>query len=187
MKAVADASALLSLEYMGVLDDLLNIADIYTTESVNEELKEITCFRDEKSGIAKRILLHVSDGKVKCIHIPKNNLCVLCASVAIFLLSHGDSETQRRARNNSQELLAFIFTLIIRIIPTAKSMIPIQARSIAGIILSVRGIEPPPVPWNMTYTSPAKRPNDGLTIGNVPLPPFPWRYSAVPLPILLVP
>lgn len=97
MKAVADASALLSLEYMGVLDDLLNISDIYTTESVNEELKEITGFRDEKSGIAKRILLHVSDGKVKCIdskgdmhskNTSLNHCFALCLSAKIpFLLT----------------------------------------------------------------------------------------------------
>jgi hypothetical protein len=39
---------------MGVLDDVLDIADIYTTGSVNEELKEIAGFRDEKSSIDKR-------------------------------------------------------------------------------------------------------------------------------------
>jgi|GEM_PF-3519504 len=101
MKAVADASALLSLEYMGVLDDLLNIADIYTTESVNEELKEITGFRDERSGIAKRILLHVSDGKVKCIdskgdmhskNISLNHCFALCLSAKIHFLLTEDAD-----------------------------------------------------------------------------------------------
>lgn len=97
MKAVADASALLSLEYMGVLDDLLNLADIYITESVKEELKEITGFRDEKSVIAKRIILHVSDGKVKCIdskgdmhskNISLDHCFALCLSAKIpFLLT----------------------------------------------------------------------------------------------------
>ncbi|MDO8725333.1 MAG: hypothetical protein Q7J35_04620 [Candidatus Methanoperedens sp.] len=101
MKAVADTSALLSLEYMGVLDDLMNIADIYTTESVNEELKEITGFRDEKSGIAKKILLHVSDGKIKCIdakgdihskNIPLNHCLALCLSAKIPVLLTEDAD-----------------------------------------------------------------------------------------------
>ncbi|MDD5614751.1 MAG: hypothetical protein PHH85_00955 [Candidatus Methanoperedens sp.] len=101
MKAVADASAFLSLEYMGVLDDLLNIADIYTTESVNEELKEITGFRDEKSGIAKKILLHFSDGKIKCIdamgdmhskYISLNHCFALCLSAKIPVLLTEDAD-----------------------------------------------------------------------------------------------
>jgi len=101
MKAVVDASALLSLEYMGVLDDLLKIADIYTTESVNEELKDITGFRDEKSGIAKKILLHVSDGKIKCIdakgdkhsrNISLNHCFSLCLSAKIPVLLTEDAD-----------------------------------------------------------------------------------------------
>ena len=101
MKAVADASALLSIEYMGVLDDLLNISDIYTTESVNEELKEIKGFRDEKSGIAKKILLHVSDGKIKCIdakgdmhskNISLNHCFALCLSAKIPILLTEDAD-----------------------------------------------------------------------------------------------
>jgi len=97
MKAVADTSALLSLEYMEVLDDLLTMADIYTTESVKEELKAITGFRDEKSGIAKKILLQVSDGKIKCIdakgdmhskNSSLNHCFALCLSAKIpFLLT----------------------------------------------------------------------------------------------------
>ena len=67
MKAVADASSLLSLEYMGILDDALNIMEIYTTGSVSKELKEIAGFRDEKSGIAKKILHLVKDNKIKCL------------------------------------------------------------------------------------------------------------------------
>lgn len=101
MKAVVDASALLSLEYMGVLDDLLNIADIYTTESVNEELKDITGSRDEKSGIAKKILLHVSDGKIKCIetnvnmhskYISLNHCFALCLGAKIPILLTEDAD-----------------------------------------------------------------------------------------------
>ena len=101
MKAVADTSALLSLEYMGVLDDIMNIADIYTTESVNEELKEIKGFRDEKSGIAKKILLHISDGKIKCIdakgdmhskNISLNHCFALCLSAKIPILLTEDAD-----------------------------------------------------------------------------------------------
>ncbi len=88
MKAVADVSALLSLEYMGVLDDTLGIADIYTSGSVDEELNEIAGFRDEKSGIAKKILTHISDGRIKRIDIKsessnKNALMGQCLSLCI--------------------------------------------------------------------------------------------------------
>jgi len=86
MKAVADTSALLSLEYMGLLDDCTGIADIYTTGSVDEELKEIAGFRDEKSGIAKKILTLISDGKIKRIDIKgeaKNAFMSQCLSLCI--------------------------------------------------------------------------------------------------------
>jgi len=101
MKAVADVSALLSLEFMGVLDDTLGIADIYTTGSVDEELKEIAGFRDEKSGIAKKILTHISDGKIKRIDIrvesPNKNAlmghCIsLCISAKIPVLLTDDAD-----------------------------------------------------------------------------------------------
>lgn len=101
MKAVADASALLSLEYMGVLDDTLGIADIYTTGSEDEELNEIAGFRDEKSGFAKKILTHISDGKIKRIEIkgeayPKNanmSQCLaLCISAKIPVLLTDDAD-----------------------------------------------------------------------------------------------
>ncbi len=101
MKAVADVSALLSLEYMGLLDDVPGIADIYTTGSVDEELNEIAGFRDEKSGIAKKILTHISDGKIKRIDIKgeshtKNasmNQCLsLCISAKIPVLLIDDAD-----------------------------------------------------------------------------------------------
>lgn len=101
MKAVADVSALLSLEYMGLLDDCTGIADIYTTGSVDEELNEIAGFRDEKSGIAKKILTHISDGKIKRINIKgdsyqKNafmNQCLsLCISAKIPVLLTDDAD-----------------------------------------------------------------------------------------------
>ncbi len=101
MKAVADANALLSLEYMRVLDDTLSIADIYTTGSVDEELNEIAVFRDEKSGIAKKILTHINDGKIKRIEIkgetsPKNanmSQCLaLCISAKIPVLLTDDAD-----------------------------------------------------------------------------------------------
>ncbi len=86
MKVVADVSALLSLEYMGLLEDCTGIADIYTTGSVDEELNEIAGFRDEKSGFAKKILIHISDGKIKRIDIKgeaKNAFMSQCLSLCI--------------------------------------------------------------------------------------------------------
>ena len=86
MKGVADASALLSLEYMGLLDDCTGIADIYTTGSVDEELNEIAGFRDEKSGFAKKILTLISDGKIRRIDIKgeaKNAFISQCLSLCI--------------------------------------------------------------------------------------------------------
>ncbi|MBU3967308.1 MAG: hypothetical protein KKG76_08050 [Euryarchaeota archaeon] len=101
MKAVADVSALLSLEYMGALEDTFDIADIYTSGSVEEELNEIAVFRDEKSGIAKKILTHISDGRIKCIDIKsessnKNALMgqcfFLCISAKIPVLLTDDAD-----------------------------------------------------------------------------------------------
>ncbi len=101
MKAVADASALLSLEYMGILDDAPSIADIYTTALVQEELKEIAGFRDEKSGIAKKILSHVRNGKIKCIetkgdvhskYISMNHCFALCLGAKIPVLLTDDAD-----------------------------------------------------------------------------------------------
>ncbi len=101
MKAVADASALLSLEIMGVLDDALGIADIYTTILVKEELNEIADFRDEKSGIAKKILSCVRDGKIKCIetkgdmhskYISLNHCFALCLGAKIPVLLTDDAD-----------------------------------------------------------------------------------------------
>ncbi len=98
MKAVADVSALLSLEYMGLLDDC--IADIYITGSADEELKEIAGFRDERSSIAKKILTLISDGKIKRIDIKgeaKNtstSQCLsLCISTKIPVLLTDDADT----------------------------------------------------------------------------------------------
>jgi len=101
MKAVADASALLSLEYMGALEDTFGIVDIYTTGSVEEELNEIAGFRDEKSGIAKKILTHISDGKIKRIEMkgeayPVNadmSQCLaLCISAKIPVMLTDDAD-----------------------------------------------------------------------------------------------
>ncbi len=101
MKAVADTSALLSLEIMGVLDDLFGIADIYTTVLVKEELKEIADFMDEKSGRAKNILSHVRDGNVKCIetkagmhskYISLNHCFALCLGAKIPVMLTDDAD-----------------------------------------------------------------------------------------------
>ena len=98
MKAVADASALLSLEYMGSLDDCTSIADIYTTGSAEEELNEIAGFRDERSGVAKKILTLIKDGKIKRVDIKgetKNafNQCLsLCISAKIPVLLTDDAD-----------------------------------------------------------------------------------------------
>jgi len=101
MKAVADASALLSLEYMGVLDDAIGIADIYTTAIVEDELKEISGYRDEKSRMAIKILSLVGDGKVKCIetkgdmlskYISLNHCFALCLGAKIPVLLTDDAD-----------------------------------------------------------------------------------------------
>ncbi len=102
MKAVADASSLLSLEYMGILDDALNIMEMYTTGSVGEELKEMTGFRDEKSRIARKILQLVDDNKIKCLDAKAGsqskyasmeqylNLCVT-AKIPVILTDDADA------------------------------------------------------------------------------------------------
>ena len=69
MKVAADTSSLMSLEFMEVLDHALSVTDIYITSIVEEELKEIASFNDEKSIIAKRILILVRDGKIKSIQV----------------------------------------------------------------------------------------------------------------------
>ncbi len=69
MKVAADTSSLMSLEFMEILDDALSATDIYITSIVEEELREIGSFYDEKSRTAKRILKLVLDGKIKCVHI----------------------------------------------------------------------------------------------------------------------
>ncbi len=100
MKAVADVSALLSIEFMGALDDTLGIADIYTPASVDEELIEIAGLRDERAGLAKKILTHISDGKIKRSNIKvessnKNALgqCLsLCIRAKIPVLLTDDAD-----------------------------------------------------------------------------------------------
>ncbi len=69
MKVVADTSSLISLEFMGILDDAFSVTDVYIPSIVEEELNEIASFNDEKSNIAKRILKFVRDGKIKSIHV----------------------------------------------------------------------------------------------------------------------
>jgi rRNA-processing protein FCF1 len=102
MKAVADTSSLLSLEYMEILEDSLDIIDIYTTGSVKEELIEITNFRDEKSKIARKILDLVLKDKIRCIetrggspskHPPVNQCLYLCINARIPVLLTDDADT----------------------------------------------------------------------------------------------
>lgn len=102
MKAVADASALLSLEHMAVLDDAIGIMDIYTASPVEDELKEIAGFRDEKSVMAKRILDLIQNGKIKCFeikgdkstkHASMNHILYLCTSAKIQGIITDDAET----------------------------------------------------------------------------------------------
>lgn len=73
MKIAADTSSLMSLEFIGILDDAFSVTDIYITNIVEVELKEIAGFSDEKSRIAKKILKFVYNGKISCIHV-KNGL-----------------------------------------------------------------------------------------------------------------
>jgi predicted DNA-binding protein (UPF0278 family) len=69
MNLVLDTSSLLSLELMGVLDDAFSIAEVYITNIVENELKEIASFKDEKSKIARRILKHVQKGNIKSFEV----------------------------------------------------------------------------------------------------------------------
>ncbi len=69
MKIVADTSSLLSLEFMEILEDAFDVTEVYITDIVEEELKEIASFKDEKSGAAKRILRRVQDGKIRCFKV----------------------------------------------------------------------------------------------------------------------
>jgi len=69
MKIVVDTNSLLSIGFMEVLDETLDIAEVYITGIVLKELKEIAGYDDEKSDIAKRIMKLVKDGKIKCFHI----------------------------------------------------------------------------------------------------------------------
>lgn len=69
MKVVADTSSLLSMEIMDILDETLSITEIYITNIVEDELKEIASYGDEKSYVAKRILKLVKSEKIKCVYI----------------------------------------------------------------------------------------------------------------------
>jgi len=69
MKIVVDTSSLLSLEFMGILEDSFEITEIHITNTVEAELKEIAGYNDEKSHMAKNVLKLVSGGKIKCINI----------------------------------------------------------------------------------------------------------------------
>lgn len=73
MKVVADTSSLMSLEFMEILSEAFRIADVYITNVVEEELKEISSFSDEKSRIAKSILKHIQDRKIQCIRIKSSS------------------------------------------------------------------------------------------------------------------
>ncbi len=139
MKAVVDASSLLSLEYMKVLDDVFDIADIYTTGSVNEELKEIAGFRDEKSSVAKKILTHISDGNIKSLDIkgewyPKNASLGQCLSLCIsakipFLLTDDADASYFIGRTAAQKgiKLRMCASVIVELINTRK-ISPITAK-----------------------------------------------------------
>jgi predicted nucleic acid-binding protein len=69
MKIVADTSSLLSLEFMGILDDSFEITEVYITNTVEAELKEIASYKDEKSRLAKNVMKHIRGSKIKCIII----------------------------------------------------------------------------------------------------------------------
>ncbi len=69
MKIVVDTSSLLSLEFMDILEDTFGIAEVHITSTVEEELREIASYKDEKSHSAKKILKLVHEGKIKCVNI----------------------------------------------------------------------------------------------------------------------
>ncbi len=69
MKIVVDTSSLLSLEIMDILEDTFSITEVHITGTVEEELREIASYKDEKSRSAKKILKLIHEGKIKCVHI----------------------------------------------------------------------------------------------------------------------
>lgn len=101
MRAVADTSSLLSLEFMGILDEALGIAEVHTTGIVEDELKESAGFNDEKSRIAKRVLKLIQSGKIKRFdvksvpyskYVPTNTCLGLCISGKIPFLITDDAD-----------------------------------------------------------------------------------------------
>lgn len=54
MKIVVDTSSLLSLEFMGILEESFEITDVYITNTVEAELKEIASYKDEKIPPGKK-------------------------------------------------------------------------------------------------------------------------------------
>jgi len=73
MRIAADTSALLSLEFMGILDDALGIIDVCVTDTVEDELREIAGFGDEKSNAAKRILKHINKDDIKRFQVKSDS------------------------------------------------------------------------------------------------------------------
>jgi len=152
MKAVADASSLLSLEYMRVLDEVFDIAYIYTTGSVKEELEEIAGFRDEKSSVAKKILSHISEGKIKCIDIkgegyPKNSSLGQCLSLCIsakipFLLTDDADAAHFLSRTAAQKgiKLRMCASAIVELIH-ARKMSSVKAKGKLEELIKKRGWE----------------------------------------------
>lgn len=107
MKIVMDTSSLLSLEFMGILEDSFEITDVYITNTVEAELEEIASYKDEKSRLAKNVLKFVSGGNIKCINIKNEafskylsrnvdageaSCLALCILEDIFLLITDDAD-----------------------------------------------------------------------------------------------
>ncbi len=131
MKIVADTSSLLSLEYMSILDDALGIVEVCITDIVEDELKEIASFNDDKSKIAKKILNNINKGNIKSFHVKNDSFskylsrdvdsgeasCLaLCISEKIRFLITDDADAAyylgRIAMQNGIELRICVAVLI---------------------------------------------------------------------------
>lgn len=158
MKIVVDTSSLLSLEFMDILNDAVSIAEVYTTNIVLDELKEIASFKDEKSEIAGRILRLVQDGKIKGIQVKNGSFskyisrnvdsgeasCLaLCISEKIRLLITNDADATyylgRAAKRNGIEIR--ICTAVLMELIKSKKISKSDAKNKIEELIKKRGRE----------------------------------------------
>lgn len=150
MKAVADTSSLLSLEYMDLLNPALDITDIYTTRTVEMELKEIAGYNDEKSRIAKKILKLINEERIKSLeakskpkYIPTNTCFSLCVSGRIPFLITDDVNTVYYLRRSALEKgikIRICVALVVELLRTGRIDRP-GARKKLGELIKKRSWE----------------------------------------------